>query len=157
VQPLGLAANAEAGFIHACPGEGGMLDRCRCHVVAHGIGKIYKAMRTILADPGDGRGDQLDAEQISHQRGKALFRQQLIVQQRLHKRADPFAILHRRSHPFGECCPRLMSQMMQRQSCARCLVTIIGVGSARSNTCRATWPVAMAAVSGSPHAVHDTG
>ncbi len=73
VQPLRLAANAEAGFIH-------VLDRCGCHVVAHGVGKTHEAVRTILADPGNGGGDQLDAEQVGHQCSKALLRQQLIVQ-----------------------------------------------------------------------------
>jgi hypothetical protein len=100
VQPLRLAANAEAGLIQ-------VLDRRRCHVVAHGIGKTHEAVRTILADPGDGRGDQLDAEQVGHQCGETLFRQQLIVQQIQHKRADPFAVLHRCGHPLGERRPRL--------------------------------------------------
>jgi hypothetical protein len=54
-------------------------------------GKTHKAVRTILADPSDGGGDQLDAEQVGHQSGEALFRQQLIVQQIQHERADPFA------------------------------------------------------------------
>ena len=35
MQPLRLAANPKAGFIH-------VLDRCRCHVVAHGIGETLK-------------------------------------------------------------------------------------------------------------------
>jgi hypothetical protein len=32
----------------------------------------------------------------------------------------------------------------QRHTCARCSVTTSGWGSGRSNTCRATWQVAMA-------------
>ena len=98
VQPLRLVADAESGFIH-------MLDRCGYHVVAHDIGKILETVRTILADPGDRRGDQLDPEQVSHQRSEALFRQQLIVQQIQHQRADPFAVLHRGGHPFGGMPP----------------------------------------------------
>jgi hypothetical protein len=76
-------------------------------VVAHGVGKTHEAVRTILADPGDGGGYQLDAEQVGHQCGEALFRQQLIVQQVQHERADPLAVLYRGSHPVGECRPRL--------------------------------------------------
>ena len=62
-----------------------------------------ETVRTILADPGDGRGDQLDPEQVGHQCGKPLFRQQLVVQQIQHECADAFAVLHRRGHPVGEC------------------------------------------------------
>ena len=49
----------------------------------------------------------LHPEQVSHQRGQTLLRQQLVVQQIEHEGADPFAVLHRRSHPIGECRPRL--------------------------------------------------
>jgi hypothetical protein len=43
---LRLATDAETGLIH-------VLDRCGCHVVAHGTGKAHEAVRAILADPGD--------------------------------------------------------------------------------------------------------
>jgi hypothetical protein len=43
-------------------------------VVSHGIGEVPETVCTILADPGDGRGDQLDPEQVGHQCGKPLFR-----------------------------------------------------------------------------------
>src|SRR6202011_4067711 len=52
-------------------------------------------------------GDQSHTEQISHQRGQTLLRQQLIVQQIEHQGADPFAVLHRRIHPSGKSSPRL--------------------------------------------------
>ena len=79
-----------------------MLDRRGRDVVAHGLGKPFEALGTILADPGDGRGGQMHAEEVDHQGGQTLFRQQLIVQQIQHEGADPLAVLHRRGHPFGE-------------------------------------------------------
>ena len=45
------------------------------------------------------------------------------------------------------CAPHAV----QRQSCARCSVTTSDCGSGRSNSCRATWLVAIASVSGAPH------
>lgn len=100
MQPLRLAANPEAGLIH-------VLDRCRRHLVAHGIGEALEALGTVLADPRDGRGDQVHAKQVGHQCGQALLRQQLIVQQIQHEGANPFAVLHRRGHPVGKRRPRL--------------------------------------------------
>ena len=44
---------------------------------------------------------------VGHQCGKTLFGQQLIVQQIHHERTDPFAVLHRGGHSFGERRPRL--------------------------------------------------
>jgi hypothetical protein len=82
-----------------------MLHRCRGHAISHGIGKPLEALGTALADPGDGRGDQLHAEQVGHQRGQTLLGQQLVVQQIEHEGADPRAVLHRRSHPIGKCRP----------------------------------------------------
>jgi hypothetical protein len=84
-----------------------VLDRCHRDVVAHGIDEALKTLGTILADPGDGRGDQLHAEEIGHQRGKTLLGQQLVVQQIQHDRADPFAVLHWGAHPRGERRPCL--------------------------------------------------
>ena len=48
-------------------------------------------------------------------------------------------------------------QATLRQACARCSVTINGRGSGRSNTCRATWSVAIAAVNAAPHVVQARG
>ena len=56
-----------------------MLDRRRSHTVTDCRSKTLEAFGTILADPGDGGGDQSHTEQISHQRGQTLLRQQLIV------------------------------------------------------------------------------
>ena len=100
MQPLRLAANPEAGFVH-------VLDRCRRDVVAHGIGKALELPRTILADPGDGRGDQMHTEEMCHEFGQTLLGQQLVVQQIEHKCADPLAILRRRGNALGKCRPRL--------------------------------------------------
>ena len=50
---------------------------------------------------------RVHAEQVGHQRGQTLLRQQLVVQQIEHEGADPFAVLHRRGHPVGERRPRL--------------------------------------------------
>lgn len=66
-----------------------------------------KALGAILADPSDGRGGQLDPKKVGHQCGKTLFGQQLVVQQIHHERTDPFAVLHRGGHSFGERRPRL--------------------------------------------------
>ena len=49
----------------------------------------------------------MHTEQIGHQRSQTLLRQQLVVQQIQHEGADPLAVLHRRTHPVGECRPRL--------------------------------------------------
>jgi len=49
----------------------------------------------------------MHAEEVDHQGGQTLFRQQLIVQQIQHEGADPFPVLHRSGHPIGECTPRL--------------------------------------------------
>ena len=76
-------------------------------MVAHGIGEALEPLSAVLAEPSDGCRDELDPEEVSHQRGKPLFRQQLVVQQIQHERADAFAVLHRRGHPFGECRPSL--------------------------------------------------
>jgi hypothetical protein len=66
VQPLRLAANAEAGLVH-------MLDRCRCHLVTHGMGEALKALSAAMTDPGDRRRGQPHAEQVGHQHGEALL------------------------------------------------------------------------------------
>jgi len=58
--------------------------------------------RASPAHPGDGGGDQLDAEQISHQFDQTILGQQLVVQQIHHERRDPRAILHRRVDPIGK-------------------------------------------------------
>jgi hypothetical protein len=59
--------------------------------------------------------------------------------------------------PSGNAARVCAPQAAQRQSCARCSVTSSGWGSGRSNTCRATWAVVIAAVNGSPHAAQDSG
>src|SRR4051794_38953700 len=52
-----------------------MLDRCRCHLVTHGMGEALKALSAAMTDPGDRRRGQPHAEQVSHQHGEALLGQ----------------------------------------------------------------------------------
>ena len=72
MQPLGLAANAKAGLIH-------VLDRRASDEVAHRGDEILPARGASPAHPGDGRGGQLDAEQIGHQLGQTILGQQFSV------------------------------------------------------------------------------
>ena len=65
MQPLRLATDPEAGLIQ-------VLERCRGHVVAHSIGEALIALGRLLADPGDGRGDQRHPEEIRHRLGQAF-------------------------------------------------------------------------------------
>jgi hypothetical protein len=62
MEPLGLAADPEAGLVH-------VLDRSAGHQVAHRGDEILQTGGAIAAHPGDGGGDQPDAEQIGHQFG----------------------------------------------------------------------------------------
>jgi hypothetical protein len=142
-----------------------MLHRCRGHAISHGIGKPLEALGTALADPGDGRGDQLHAEQVGHQRGQTLLGQQLVVQQIEHEGADPRAVLHRRSHPIGKCRPGPCAA--GRTTAA--VRTVFGddqrlwIGKVEyprlrgGRLCLATWSVTIASVSGSPHAAQVGG
>src|SRR5215472_11566030 len=58
-----LAADAKAGLVH-------VLDRCAGHEVAHRDDEVLQAGGASPAHPGDGRGGQLDAEQVGHQLGQ---------------------------------------------------------------------------------------
>ena len=100
VQPLRLAADPEAGFVH-------VFHWRRRHMVAHRGGEPLETRGTSPAHAGDGRGHQMHAEQIGHQRGQTLFGQQLIVQQIDHDRREARAVLHRRGHVFGKGRARL--------------------------------------------------
>ncbi len=55
MQPLRLAADAEAGFVH-------MFDWGRRNQVTHGIREGLEALGAVMADPGDRRGDEMHAE-----------------------------------------------------------------------------------------------
>jgi len=74
MQPLCSAANPKAGFIH-------VLDRRRCDMVSHHIGKALEAPGTVAADPGYGRGHQLHPEEIGQQLDQTLLGQQVVVQE----------------------------------------------------------------------------
>jgi len=89
MQPSRRAADPKAGLVH-------VLDRRRGDVVSHDIGEVSEAPGTVPADPGDGRGRQLHAEEIGQQLDQTLLGQQLVVQEIEHERADPRAVLHRR-------------------------------------------------------------
>jgi hypothetical protein len=84
-----------------------MFDRCRCHAIAYRVGEPLEAFGTVLADPGDGCGDQMHAKQVGHQRCQTFFRQQLVVQQIQHKGRNPLAVLHRCGDAFGKRRARL--------------------------------------------------
>ena len=130
------------------------LTEAAADVIAHGIGEALQALGTVLADPGDGRGHEMHTEEVCHRLGQTLLGQQLVVQQIQHHGVDPLAALasarrRPRETPLVVCVPHAG----QRQPCARCSVTTSGCGSGRSNTCRATWSVAIAAVNAVLHAV----
>ena len=74
MQPLRLAADPEAGLVHVLDGRGG-------DAVAHDGDELLQAGCAAAADPGDGRSNDPDAEQIGHGLGQAVFGQQLIMQQ----------------------------------------------------------------------------
>ena len=95
VQPLGLAADANAGLVHVLDGGGG-------DAVAHRGDEILQAGGAAAADPRDGRSGDPDAEQIGHQFGRAVLRQQLIMQQIGHDGGDAWAILRRRVDAGGK-------------------------------------------------------
>ena len=131
VQPLGLAADAKAGLVQ-------MLDLARMPPGRTASAKpcSRSAQRRLIWAMV--AGDQAHAEQVGHQRGQAILRQELVVQQIDHDGADPRAVLHRRRHPCGNAARVAVPHAAQRQPCARCSVTTSGRGSGRSNTCRAT-------------------
>ena len=95
MQPLGLAADPEPGFVE-------VLHRRRRDARVEGGGEAREPRGAILAHGGDGRGRQLDAEQVAHQRGEALFGQHLEMQEINHDAGDPGAILHRGLHVVGK-------------------------------------------------------
>jgi hypothetical protein len=100
VQPLRFAADTKAGLVH-------VLDRRPRYEIAHGLAKSLQTVGATAAHSGDGRGGELDAEQIGHQLGEAGLGQQLVVQQIDHEGRDPRAILHGRVDAFGKRTPRL--------------------------------------------------
>ena len=99
MQPLRLAADAEAGLIHVFYG------RAR-HEIAHRFSKAPKTFGASVAHSGDRRGGELHAEEIGHQFGEAIFRQQLIVQQIDHEGGDSGAVLHGRVDAIWKRSPR---------------------------------------------------
>ena len=99
VQPLRPAADAQAGLVH-------MLHRRADDQTAHCPGKAFQASGAGAAHAGDGRGGELHAKQIGHQRNEAFLAKQLLVGQIDHEGGAPRAILHRRVHPVGKRAPR---------------------------------------------------
>jgi hypothetical protein len=100
MQPLRLAAEAKTGFVH-------VFDRRRRHMIAQAGREALKPGRAVTTHGGNGGGDKRHAEQIGHQSGQTLFRQQLIMQQIHHHRRKARAVLHRRCYIFRESSPRL--------------------------------------------------
>jgi hypothetical protein len=109
MQPLRLAADPEAGLVQ-------VLERCRRHLVAHGISEALAAPSRISADPGNGRADQRHPEEIRHRLGQPLLRQQLVMQQVEHKGGDPRAILHGAVTPAGKAARVCLPQAAQWQT-----------------------------------------
>ena len=96
VQPLGLAANAKAGFIQ-------VLDR-------RGLDEPVDDVHEPLKPRQGGRGE-LHPEQIGHQLNQSVLGDELIVKQVEDPGGDPRPVLHRGRHPRGEGrlgrCPTL--------------------------------------------------
>ena len=89
MQPLRLAANAKSRLVH-------VFHRRARHVFSHCFGKAPQTLGASPAHSRDRRGGQFHAEEIGHQFGQAILRQQLIMQQIDHEGGDSDAILNGR-------------------------------------------------------------
>src|SRR6516225_7830619 len=97
VQPLGLAAEAKTCFVQ-------VFDLRAAYFLAHRIDEVFKSTGARTAHPGNGCRDQADGEEIAHQLGQAVLRQEMSVQEINDHRANPRAVLYRCRHPCGERC-----------------------------------------------------
>jgi hypothetical protein len=95
VQPLGPDPKAGLSPPALPEGPSGCLTGAPA---TRGIGAAPEPVGTSLADPGDRRWNQLDAEQVGHQLGQPLFGHELIMQQADDESPQP--ILDRR--PSGK-------------------------------------------------------
>ena len=100
VQPLRLAADAKPRLVH-------VFHRRARHEIAHRFGKAPQTLGASPAHSRDRRGGQFHAEEIGHQFGQAIFRQQLIMQQIDHEGGDSDAILNGRVDPVRKRRSRL--------------------------------------------------
>ena len=89
MQPLRLAADAKPRLVH-------VFHRRARHEIAHRFGKAPQTLGASPAHSRDRRGGQFHAEEIGHQFGQAILRQQLIMQQIDHEGGDSDAILNGR-------------------------------------------------------------
>ena len=99
MQPLRLAADAKASFVH-------VLDRRSRHEISDRLSEAFEAVRARPAHLGDGGRGKLDAEKIGHQCDQAIFGQQLIMQQIDDEGRNTCAILHGCIDAFGKRRPR---------------------------------------------------
>src|SRR6516164_5632568 len=97
VQPLGLAAEAKTCFVQ-------VFDLRAAYFLAPRIDQVFKSTGARTAHPGNGCRDQADGEEIAHQLGQAVLRQEMSVQEINDHRANPRAVLYRCRHPCGERC-----------------------------------------------------
>src|SRR6516164_7057325 len=86
VQPLGLAAEAKTCFVQ-------VFDLRAAYFLAHRIDEVFKSTGARTAHPGNGCRDQADGEEIAHQLGQAVLRQEMSVQEINDHRANPRAVV----------------------------------------------------------------
>ena len=79
----------------------------RRHEIAHRFGKAPQTLGASPAHSRNRRGGQFHAEEIGHQFGQAILRQQLIMQQIDHEGGDFDAILNGRVDPVRKRRSRL--------------------------------------------------
>jgi hypothetical protein len=113
VQPLCPPADPKAGLVQVLHPRGR-------DVLAHDVSEAPQPLSARRAHPGDGRWNQLHAEQIGQEFRKPILRQKVIVQQIDHKGTDPRAILNWRGDALGNAADVTVWQFGQRQLWARC-------------------------------------
>ena len=118
MQPLRFTADPEPGLVE-------MLDRGVGHVIAHRIDEAPEAIGTVPADPRDGGSAKMHAKQVNHQFGQDSTKAPIRL---------PYCT--GALTQSGNAARVLAPHLPQRQSWARCSVTISGCGSGRSKTCR---------------------
>ena len=109
-----------------------MLDRRNCppgH--ARHYGEALEALGAVVTDPGDRCRGQPHAEQIGHQRGEIALRPAATgsAAGRARRRRSACSCCAGAATQSGKAARVCAPHAAQRQSCARCSVTISGCGS----------------------------
>jgi hypothetical protein len=88
MQPLCLAADAQAGLVQ-------VLDRDAGHMSTHRIDKAPEARGAVVADPRDGGGAQGHPEEVRHQRRETIPERPAIYREvwKLEREDMPFVYL----------------------------------------------------------------